>query len=157
MKHEPTGSVYDQANFVDPYRECEAVRGASRFIPEAWTRIGEHHFDENSLELAVAAHYQAAGCYVFHHDGTLAAGWPRLVQTWTYCPPTIADLDEKVELFGPPSSKRSYMFILQGHAHEHLGQAIAYARSVGVAPPWSLPAPEAADEAAEEGKKEGSH
>jgi hypothetical protein len=71
--------------------------------------------------------------------------------------PTIADLDEKVELFGPPSSKRSYMFILQGHAHEHLGQAIAYARSVGVAPPWSLPAPEAADEAAEEGKKEGSH
>jgi uncharacterized damage-inducible protein DinB len=65
--------------------------------------------------------------------------------------PTITDLDEKVELFGPPSSKRSYLFILQGHAHEHLGQAIAYARSVGVVPPWSQPAPEDADANEEEG------
>jgi hypothetical protein len=26
---------------------------------------------------------------------------------------------------------------LATHAHEHLGQAIAYARSVGTVPPWS--------------------
>jgi hypothetical protein len=26
---------------------------------------------------------------------------------------------------------------MQGHAHEHTGQAIAYARMNGVVPPWS--------------------
>lgn len=64
--------------------------------------------------------------------------------------PTITDLDTKVELFGPPASKRAYLLILQGHAHEHLGQAIAYARSVGVTPPWSQPAPEVQADAAED-------
>ena len=55
----------------------------------------------------------------------------------------IRDLDTQVELFGPPASKRSYVLILMSHAHEHLGQAIAYARSMGVVPPWSAPQPEA--------------
>ncbi|MDH3253684.1 MAG: DinB family protein [Acidobacteriota bacterium] len=58
--------------------------------------------------------------------------------------PTLTDLEAEVTLFGPPSSKRSYVFIILGHAHEHLGQAIAYARSVGVTPPWSQPPPEEA-------------
>ena len=72
--------------------------------------------------------------------------------------PTITDLDTKVELFGPPSSKRSYLLILQGHAHEHLGQSIAYARSVGITPPWSQPAPEEAEmEEAEAGSEDGDY
>ncbi|MCB1034990.1 MAG: DinB family protein [Acidobacteria bacterium] len=54
---------------------------------------------------------------------------------------SIQDLDAEVTLFGPPQTKRAYFFILQGHAHEHLGQSIAYARSFGVAPPWSRPMP----------------
>jgi hypothetical protein len=29
------------------------------------------------------------------------------------------------------------MLIVVTHAHEHLGQAIAYARSNGITPPWS--------------------
>ena len=68
--------------------------------------------------------------------------------------PTITDLEEKVALFGPPASKRSYLLILQGHAHEHLGQSIAYARSVGVTPPWSQP-PADDSEAAEGGEDQG--
>ena len=28
-------------------------------------------------------------------------------------------------------------FLMSGDLHEHLGQLIAYARSVGVKPPWS--------------------
>lgn len=55
---------------------------------------------------------------------------------------SITDLDTEVTLFGPPSPKRAYFLILLTHAHEHLGQSIAYARSVGVVPPWSQPAPE---------------
>ncbi len=39
----------------DPYLDCKAVKD-SKFIPEAWTRIGEFHFDSpNELRLAIAA------------------------------------------------------------------------------------------------------
>ena len=46
-------------------------------------------------------------------------------------------LDEQVELFGGKFGKRRVMLVMQGHAHEHTGQAIAYARMNGVVPPWS--------------------
>jgi hypothetical protein len=29
------------------------------------------------------------------------------------------------------------VLLMSGDQHEHLGQLIAYARSIGVAPPWS--------------------
>ena len=39
----------------DPYLDCKPVKD-SKFIPEAWTRIGEFHFDSpNELRLAIAA------------------------------------------------------------------------------------------------------
>ena len=47
------------------------------------------------------------------------------------------DFDTKVDFFGNEITKRQAMFILGDHAAEHLGQLIAYARSNGVAPPWS--------------------
>jgi uncharacterized damage-inducible protein DinB len=62
----------------------------------------------------------------------------------------IHDLETEVDLFGP-MSKRAYLLILVSHVHEHLGQAIAYARSIGVVPPWSRPAPEAEKEEMKEG------
>jgi tetratricopeptide (TPR) repeat protein len=38
------------------YKQCTPVRKESKFIPEAWTRIGEFHFDNpNELRLAIAA------------------------------------------------------------------------------------------------------
>ena len=54
--------------------------------------------------------------------------------------PTIEDLETEVNVFGFPATKRAYLLILLTHAHEHLGQAIAYSRSIGVVPPWSQPA-----------------
>ena len=42
--------------FVDPYTTCKPVKNDSRFNPEAWTRIGEYHFDYNELELAISAY-----------------------------------------------------------------------------------------------------
>jgi len=51
--------------------------------------------------------------------------------------PQIEDLETEVSMFGFPGTKRAYLLILLTHAHEHLGQAIAYARSNGVVPPWS--------------------
>jgi uncharacterized damage-inducible protein DinB len=46
-------------------------------------------------------------------------------------------LDGQADAFGFQASKRAYLMILMNHAHEHLGQAVAYARSVGVVPPWT--------------------
>lgn len=53
--------------------------------------------------------------------------------------PTITDLETTVQTFGFPGTKRAYLLILLTHAHEHLGQSIAYARSIEVVPPWSVP------------------
>lgn len=47
------------------------------------------------------------------------------------------DLDRKIKLFGQEATVRDAMMVLASHAHEHLGQSIAYARSNGVVPPWS--------------------
>jgi uncharacterized damage-inducible protein DinB len=48
-----------------------------------------------------------------------------------------SDLDRTVKFFGQEGSVRTVMMILASHAHEHLGQAIAYARMGGIVPPWS--------------------
>ena len=48
-----------------------------------------------------------------------------------------ADLDKTAKLFGREGTVREAILIVATHAHEHLGQAIAYARMNGVAPPWS--------------------
>jgi uncharacterized damage-inducible protein DinB len=48
-----------------------------------------------------------------------------------------ADLDRKIKIFGHDATVRDAMMIVVTHAHEHLGQSIAYARSNGVVPPWS--------------------
>ena len=48
-----------------------------------------------------------------------------------------ADLGEMVSIYGTEMSRYQVLGILAGHLHEHLGQGIAYARSVGVVPPWS--------------------
>ncbi len=47
------------------------------------------------------------------------------------------DLEHEIELFGKKRSVRSIFMILTGHDHEHLGQGIAYARGMGIVPPWS--------------------
>ena len=48
-----------------------------------------------------------------------------------------SDLDKPVKMFGRDTTYRGAMLVLATHAHEHLGQSIAYARMNGVTPPWS--------------------
>lgn len=48
-----------------------------------------------------------------------------------------ADLDHATKLFGMDMTYRGVYMLLVSHAHEHLGQMIAYARTNGVVPPWS--------------------
>ena len=50
---------------------------------------------------------------------------------------TENDLNREVDAFGMKFSLRNFMITILNHNHEHLGQAIAYARMNGVVPPWS--------------------
>ena len=47
------------------------------------------------------------------------------------------DLDKTVKMFGRDATCRSALVLTATHAHEHLGQSIAYARMNKVVPPWS--------------------
>lgn len=47
------------------------------------------------------------------------------------------ELDEPVQIFGRPGTRRLALVLLVTHMHEHLGQSVAYARMNGVVPPWS--------------------
>jgi uncharacterized damage-inducible protein DinB len=48
-----------------------------------------------------------------------------------------ADLDKPATMFGQKTTYRGVVLTTVTHAHEHLGQLIAYARSNGITPPWS--------------------
>ena len=52
-----------------------------------------------------------------------------------------ADLDKRIDFFGSQITQRALLIRILNHMHEHLGQAIAYARMNGVAPPWSETGP----------------
>ena len=52
-----------------------------------------------------------------------------------------ADLDKPAEFFGMKTTVRGAYLLLLSHAHEHLGQSIAYARSNQITPPWSAKEP----------------
>jgi uncharacterized damage-inducible protein DinB len=48
-----------------------------------------------------------------------------------------ADLDKSMDWFGGKNTERGILLFIVRHAAEHLGQSIAYARSIGVVPPWT--------------------
>jgi len=48
-----------------------------------------------------------------------------------------AELLPEVNVFGSPAPKMRVAFLPADHAHEHLGQLIAYARMNRIVPPWS--------------------
>jgi len=48
-----------------------------------------------------------------------------------------ADLEKSMDWFGGKNTERGILLFVVRHGAEHLGQAIAYARSIGVVPPWT--------------------
>jgi uncharacterized damage-inducible protein DinB len=47
------------------------------------------------------------------------------------------ELQTIVKEFGPDASEGDIVFLIVSDAHEHLGQAVAYARMNGIVPPWT--------------------
>ena len=57
------------------------------------------------------------------------------------------DLAKEVNLFGRETTVRGGYLGVLSHAHEHLGQSIAYARTNGIVPPWSARQQQAREDA----------
>jgi len=47
------------------------------------------------------------------------------------------ELETIVKQFGPEASEGDIVYLIISDAHEHLGQAVAYARMNGIVPPWT--------------------
>jgi uncharacterized damage-inducible protein DinB len=62
-----------------------------------------------------------------------------------------ADFNKPLTKLGPDANYGDVIYLLVTHAHEHLGQSIAYARMNGIVPPWT-----AAAEAAAKAKKQAA-
>ncbi len=50
------------------------------------------------------------------------------------------DLEKIVKVYGREMTLRNFMLSSLGHAHEHLGQSVAYARMNKIVPPWTAKA-----------------
>ncbi len=65
-----------------------------------------------------------------------------LNKSWEFAQKAIngmsnADFAKLVPKLGPQANEGDVVYILVADAHEHLGQAVAYARENGVVPPWT--------------------
>ena len=67
--------------------------------------------------------------------GELEASYTHLHQAMGMT--TDANAAETIKFFGQDGSRSRAMVLTVTHLHEHLGQAIAYARSNNIVPPWS--------------------
>ena len=66
-----------------------------------------------------------------------------LNKSWAFTDKTInamsnGDFAKLLPKLGPQANAGDVIYILVADAHEHLGQAIAYARENGIVPPWTV-------------------
>lgn len=69
-----------------------------------------------------------------------AAVIAQLTKSWDFCREHLSGIDPAKLIPDSLPSRMSFqrvVLLVTGDLHEHLGQLIAYARSVGVTPPWS--------------------
>jgi uncharacterized damage-inducible protein DinB len=74
-----------------------------------------------------------------------------LNRSWEFAQKTIdgmtnADFAKPLPKLGPQANAGDVVYILVADAHEHLGQAVAYARENGIVPPWTAQAQKKASE-----------
>ena len=103
------------------------VSGANYFLPTLWggkipAGVDPRGFEKEGGDKAKTV-------------GTLKASFDNVRQAIGAVPD--GDLDRAVKVFDHDGTVREVVLIIATHAHEHLGQAIAYARMNSVTPPWS--------------------
>jgi uncharacterized damage-inducible protein DinB len=103
------------------------VSGANYFLPTLWggkipAGVDPRGFEKEGGDKAKTV-------------ATLKASFDSVRQVIDSLP--AGDLDKAAKIFDHEGTVRELLLIVATHAHEHLGQAIAYARMNGVTPPWS--------------------
>lgn len=66
---------------------------------------------------------------------------------------TNADFNKALPKLGPDANEGDVIYLMVTHAHEHLGQCIAYARVNGIVPPWTAAAEAAAAKKGDDSKE----
>jgi uncharacterized damage-inducible protein DinB len=64
----------------------------------------------------------------------------QLEKSWKHCRAALDQVDPKRLVSDSLPAKMGFprtVLLISGDQHEHLGQLIAYARSLGISPPWS--------------------
>lgn len=103
------------------------VAGANYFLPTFWGGKMPEGIDARGFEKMGGDKAKVLE--------TLKASFAHATQAVENLPE--ADLDRQIKMFGNDATVRMAALVVATHAHEHLGQSIAYARSNGVVPPWS--------------------
>jgi uncharacterized damage-inducible protein DinB len=103
------------------------VAGANYFLPTLWgtkmpAGVDPRGFDKDAADKAKTI-------------DTLKKSFEHVHQVVEST--TDADLTKSIKLFDHEGTVLEGLMIIVSHGHEHLGQSIAYARSVGIVPPWS--------------------
>ena len=103
------------------------VAGGNYFIPTLWGEkppegINPRGFDKDAGDKAKTIATMKAS---FEHVQRIVEGT------------ADADLNKTIKIFDHEGTVREALLIIATHEHEHLGQSIAYARSIGIVPPWS--------------------
>ncbi len=103
------------------------VAGANYFLPTFWGAKIPEGVDPRGFEksgsdkAATIANMKKSFEFMRQAAGSLSA----------------ADLNKAIKFFGNDAHAQDALMALASHAHEHLGQAIAYARMNKITPPWS--------------------
>ena len=87
-----------------------------------------------TTEAATLSAYQQRGLTKAETMAEMEASFQHLLSAMEATAPRAG---EEVSLRGNPLTIAELWVKLTVHMHEHLGQSVAYARSLGVVPPWS--------------------
>jgi uncharacterized damage-inducible protein DinB len=116
------------------WRPMDGVRSVSEAIMHM---AGANYFFASQLGTPIPEGIDAQGMEAITDKAecvkTLEASNAHLAKAFD----AVTDPAAAKDIFGNPGTVEDMMLVAIGHVHEHFGQLIAYARSNGIAPPWS--------------------
>jgi uncharacterized damage-inducible protein DinB len=122
------------------WRPAEGVRS----INELFLHVAAAGFNFPTLMgAAPAPGFDAKGFEKSTADKAKVIEW--LNKSFTYAIAALngmsnADFARLLPKLGPDANEGDVIYLMVVHAHEHLGQSIAYARANGIVPPWTAAA-----------------
>jgi uncharacterized damage-inducible protein DinB len=103
------------------------VASANYYLPTMWGATAAAGVNPQTLEKDGADKAKTMAA--------LKASFDYVTQAMAALPD--ADLHKPVQIFGHTATVADLFMGITTHAHEHLGQSIAYARMNGITPPWT--------------------